>query len=83
MMAMHSFEFIFGSACVALGVLLLVLRQFLGSRRREAVREADELLAKDGFPAVTVLGMILGVGVAMVVVGVLVVTASVIAYADP
>ena len=80
-MATHSFEFIFGIVCLALGALVLFLCRFLKTRRAEAMRQADRGLAEDGLPGITVLGIFRFGGVLMLFIGAILVTVSIVAYA--
>lgn len=79
-MLTHSFEFIFGVICLGIGMLNLLLRRFLGTRRREALRRADRTLAEEGFSGITVLGTLLISGVIALIIGCVLVTVSIIAY---
>ena len=79
-MATHSFEFIFGVLCVTGGALSRFVCWFLKTRRPEAMREADEGLAKVGLPGV--LDTFSFAAVLMLLIGTALVAVSIIAYAD-
>ncbi len=80
-MVTHSSEFMLGAFCLAGGVVCLLLRRFLSTRRREALRQADKALADEGWRGITVGGTFLFGAVMMLVIGVVLVSVSVIAYA--
>ncbi len=55
-MATHSFEFMMGVVCLAVGLLSRFVCWFLRTRRADALKQADDGLAEDGLRGVTVLG---------------------------
>jgi site-specific recombinase len=70
-----------GAACLAAGLLGRVLSWFLRSHRAEALKHADEALAEDGGRGVTVLGMFRFGSALLMLIGVVLVSVSFIAYA--
>ena len=80
-MATHSFEFMMGVACLAAGLLCRFLCWFLRTRRAEALREADDGLARDGWRGVTVLGTFRFGAALLLFIGAALVAVSFIAYA--
>ena len=80
-MATHSFEFVIGTVCFAIGVLDRLSCWFLRARRAEAMRQADKGLAEHGLSRVTVLGLFGFGGALMLFIGAVLVTVSIVAYA--
>ena len=80
-MATHSFEFVMGVACLAVGLLGPVLCWFLRTRRAEALKQADDGLAEDGLRGVTVLGTFRFGAALLFLIGAALVAVSFIAYA--
>jgi site-specific recombinase len=70
-----------GAFFLAVGVVCLLIRHFLVTSRREAVRQADEALADEGWRGMTVGGTFLFGAVMVLVIGVVLVTVSFITYA--
>jgi len=81
-MATHSFEFVIGTVCFAVGVLSRLTCWFLRTRRAEAMRQADKGLAEDGLSGITVLGLFGFGGAVMLFIGAVLVSASIVAYAS-
>jgi hypothetical protein len=80
-MATHSFEFMMGVACLAVGLLSRFLCWFLRTRRAEALKQADDGLAEDGLRGVTVLGTFRFGAALLLFIGAALVAVSFIAYA--
>ena len=77
----HSFEFMMGVACLAVGLLSWFACWFLRTRRADALRQADDGLAQDGFREVTVLGTFRFGAALLFLIGVALVAVSFVAYA--